>query len=99
MKLFHYFSGTIPIIVSIPHAGTYVPQSISEKFTDAASQLPDTDWHVDKLYDFVRETGAHLLVATHSRYVIDLNRARNDASLYPGSFTTGLCRVIFFGGT
>ncbi|MEJ0010423.1 MAG: N-formylglutamate amidohydrolase [Alphaproteobacteria bacterium] len=64
-----------------------------------AQALPDTDWHVDRLYDFAREMGAHLLVATHSRYVVDLNRGPDDASLYPGRFTTGLVPRTRFDAT
>lgn len=99
MEAFKYYAGTIPLIVSVPHCGTYVPPTILERLSEPAKQLPDTDWHVERLYDFVREMGAHLLVATHSRYVIDLNRAPDDASLYPGKFTTGLCPATLFDGT
>ena len=99
MKLFNYFSGTVPIIVSIPHTGTYVPDTILERFTTPAKQLPDTDWHLDKLYAFARSMGIHMLVATHARYVVDLNRAQDGTSLYPGKFTTGLCPTTMFDGT
>lgn len=99
METFHYISGSIPIIISIPHAGTYVPDTIFSRFSDSAKKLPDTDWHVAKLYDFARELDIHWLVATHSRYVIDLNRAPDDQTLYPGKFTTGLCPITQFDGT
>jgi N-formylglutamate deformylase len=99
MELYHYFSGTLPLIVNIPHAGTYVPPAILERFTGDAKRLPDTDWHVERLYAFVRDLGAHMLVATHSRYVVDLNRATDGQSLYPGKFTTGLCPLTLFDGT
>lgn len=99
MEAFRYYPGSLPLVVSIPHCGTYVPPTILDRFTDAAKRLPDTDWHVERLYDFVRGMGAHLLVATHSRYVIDLNRAPDDASLYPGKFTTGLCPATLFDGS
>jgi N-formylglutamate deformylase len=99
MEAFKYYAGTIPLVVSIPHCGTYVPPAILDRFVEPAKRLPDTDWHVERLYDFVREMGAHLLVATHSRYVNDLNRAPDDASLYPGKFTTGLCPLTLFDGS
>ena len=35
---------------------------------------PDTDWHLPTLYDFLRGMDATSLIATHSRYVVDLNR-------------------------
>lgn len=88
--------GTTPLVVSVPHAGTIVPATIADRFTAAGRALPDTDWHVDGLYGFARGLGASLLVATHSRYVIDLNRPPDDAPLYGGRRVTGLCPVTTF---
>lgn len=99
MKLFNYFSGKLPIILSIPHTGTYVPDPLLERFRTEAKQLPDTDWHLEKLYAFASSLGIHMLVASHSRYVVDLNRAPDGTSLYPGKFTTGLCPTTMFDGT
>ena len=50
----------------------------------AARAMPDTDWHVDELYAFAPSAGATLIAATHSRYVVDLNRDPSGAELYPG---------------
>lgn len=99
MEDYRYFAGTAPLLISVPHAGTALPPDLAERLTDAACLLPDTDWHVDKLYEFARAMGANLLVATWSRYVVDLNRGRDDASLYPGKFTTGLCPATRFDAT
>ncbi len=88
--------GTRPLLVSMPHVGTYVPAALASRMTDAARRLPDTDWHVERLYDFVDALGASVLVATHSRYVIDLNRPPDNHNLYPGQDTTGLCPVDTF---
>ncbi len=99
MEPYRYFPGSKPVLISIPHMGTHVPPEILERFTDAAKRLPDTDWHLDILYEFARDLGVHLLMATHSRYVIDLNRAPDNASLYPGRFTTGLCPTTLFDGS
>jgi N-formylglutamate deformylase len=90
--------GTTPLLISIPHMGTFLPPDIKSRLTDAALRLPDTDWHVDKLYWFAVEMGASLLMATHSRYVIDLNRPQDDSSLYPGQLKTGLCPRETFAG-
>lgn len=99
MDMFNYTAGTVPVILSIPHTGTHVPAAILDRFTHKAKPLPDTDWHVEKLYGFARELGVHIVAATHSRYVIDLNRGADDASLYPGQFTTGLCPTTLFDGS
>lgn len=93
---FSYQPGDTPLIVSIPHAGTYVPESILERMTEEARTLPDTDWHVDKLYDFANSSGASIIKGNYSRYVIDLNRPPDDAQLYPGLDTTGLCPITLF---
>ncbi len=65
----------------MPHIGTFLPPDVKERMTDAALRLPDTDWHVDKLYWFAVEMGASLLMPTHSRYVVDLNRPQDDTDL------------------
>jgi N-formylglutamate deformylase len=58
--------------------------------TPAALAVPDTDWHVDRLYDFLDALGASVLRPTHSRYAVDLNRPPDGANLYPGQDTTAL---------
>ena len=96
MEPFHLTRGDTPLLVSVPHAGLHVPEAIAERFTDEAKALPDTDWHVDRLYDFAGDLGAGILCATHSRYVIDLNRDPEGAELYPGADNTELCPTTTF---
>ena len=95
--LFH--QGTQPLLISMPHAGTYVPPALAARFTEEARQVPDTDWHMERLYAFAKDMGASILAATHSRYVVDLNRPPDGASLYPGQNVTGLCPVDTFDDT
>jgi N-formylglutamate deformylase len=96
MLLWELRQGDSPLIVDVPHAGTHIPDAIALRLTDAALGVPDTDWHVEKLYAFVGVTGATLLAATHSRYVVDLNRDPTGASLYPGADNTELCPTRTF---
>lgn len=96
MLPYSYKPGNTPLIISIPHAGTYVPDDIMAGMTTEARTLPDTDWHVDTLYSFATILGASLLKGNYSRYVIDLNRPPDDAPLYPGMDTTGLCPQTLF---
>lgn len=91
--------GTQPLLISMPHAGTYLPPPLAERLTDEARRVPDTDWHLPRLYAFAEALGASVLVATHSRYVVDLNRPPDDASLYPGRSVTGLCPIDTFDNT
>ena len=66
---------TVPILISVPHAGTSVTESFSDRVAgDHILQLPDTDWYVDQLYQFATELGIPLIYANYSRYIVDLNR-------------------------
>lgn len=90
--------GSAPLLVSLPHDGTALPDGIAARLTPIARRVPDTDWHVSRLYAFARELGASMLVPKYSRFVVDLNRPPDDVSLYPGRNTTGLCPVVQFSG-
>jgi N-formylglutamate deformylase len=96
--LFTFHAGTRPLLVSVPHDGRRVPSEVWERMTTAGKALRDTDWHVARLYDFVRDLGANLLVANYSRYVVDLNRPASDEALYPGQLSTGVCPEQTFAG-
>jgi N-formylglutamate deformylase len=97
-SVFERAPGTTPLVVSFPHVGTEVPDNIAATLTGEGRRVADTDWHVDQLYSFVRETGCACLRARYSRYVIDLNRPPDDTTLYPGQTTTGLCPDLTFDG-
>lgn len=96
METFSLHRGTAPLFVSLPHDGTEIPQAIAARMQPESLRVPDTDWHVSRLYAFARELGASVIVPRHSRYVVDLNRPSDDTSLYPGQNTTGLCPVVRF---
>jgi N-formylglutamate deformylase len=96
---FRLRQGTRPLLISMPHVGTHVPPALAARFTPEARQVHDTDWHLERLYDFADAIGASVLVATHSRYVVDLNRPPDNQNLYPGQDTTGLCPVDTFNKT
>ncbi|CAM3505591.1 N-formylglutamate amidohydrolase [Vibrio aerogenes CECT 7868] len=98
MEAFQYYPGTSPLLISIPHAGTQLTPVVQAGLSEAAKSLPDTDWHVPQLYEFARQTGAHLLIANYSRFVIDLNRPADDQPLYTTA-TTGLFPQTLFDGT
>ncbi|TYT25248.1 N-formylglutamate deformylase [Luteimonas viscosa] len=98
MDIYTLHRGSAPLLVSVPHDGTRVPDDIAARLTPEARRVPDTDWHIARLYAFAKDLGASIIVPTHSRYVIDLNRGEDDVSLYPGQNTTGLCPVVRFDG-
>lgn len=98
MDTFTLHRGTAPLLVSMPHDGTLVPDDILARLTPDARLVPDTDWHLSRLYAFAKDLGASMIVPRYSRYVVDLNRSEDDVSLYPGQNTTGLCPVVRFSG-
>lgn len=89
--------GDGPVVLGMPHGGTDVPAAIRARLNDRGRALADTDWHIDRLYDGLLP-GATVVQATFHRYVIDANRAPDDASLYPGQNTTGLVPLTDFDG-
>lgn len=96
---FIFHQGSVPLLISMPHVGTHVPHAIAQRLTPEGREVHDTDWHLPILYAFAKDMGASILQATHSRYVIDLNRPPDGASLYPGQSVTGLCPVDTFNDT
>ena len=96
--IFHLTRGQAPLLVSFPHSGTYVPPDIAARLTPVAQTVPDTDWHVPKLYAFLEALGTSRIEATHSRYVVDLNRPPDDQELYAGQKKTGLVPTDTFKG-
>jgi N-formylglutamate deformylase len=98
VDLYDFHAGPLPLLISIPHSGTEVPAAIAERLTLAARTLPDTDWYVDKLYEFARELGASIIKANYSRYVVDLNRAPDSTPLYESAPTSPVCPTETFAG-
>lgn len=90
---------TIPLVASMPHVGTYVPDDILARMADDRMRaLPMTDWHLQHLYDFLPEYGVASIHATWSRFVADLNRPPQPKALYPGRFETGIVATETFWG-
>lgn len=93
-----FHEGSTPLLISVPHDGRSLPDDIEADMTAIGRSIPDTDWHVARLYAFARDAGASLLRANYSRYVVDLNRSASDEVLYPGQRVTGLCPSKTFAG-
>jgi N-formylglutamate deformylase len=90
----------IPILISVPHCGTYFPDELKDQYKPEWIQAPDdTDWFVDKLYDFAPAMGITMITAHYSRWVIDLNRDPQSKPLYTdGRIITELCPTTTFLG-
>ena len=84
------------MLISMPHNGQSLANEIVGTMTDTARSVPDTDWYMDKLYDFALELGISVIKPEYSRYVIDLNRDITGVNLYPGANSTELCPTTAF---
>ncbi|MEM9206205.1 MAG: N-formylglutamate deformylase [Pseudomonadota bacterium] len=89
--------GDGPIVLGMPHTGTWLPDDVRGRLNARGSALADTDWHIDQLYDGLLPD-ATIVRATFHRYLIDANRDPAGASLYPGQNTTGLVPFTDFDG-
>jgi N-formylglutamate amidohydrolase len=68
-----------PLLVEVPHAGLVVDDATRASCVAPTRSIErDADRYVDELYADAPRLGATLLVATYSRYVVDLNRAETD---------------------
>lgn len=90
--------GEAPLILSLPHTGTRVPESMEPALASSWLARKDTDWWLDVLYDFAFDLGATIVRTDISRTVVDVNRDPSGASLYPGQATTELCPTTTFDG-
>ena len=91
--------GQTPLLVSMPHDGTEIPESIAQRMTEHALRRPDTDWHVAQLYEFAGALGVSRITPRYSRYVVDLNRSADNNVLYPGADNTDVCPTTCFDNT
>ncbi|HAW46795.1 MAG TPA: N-formylglutamate deformylase [Roseovarius sp.] len=89
--------GDGPLVLGLPHTGTYVPPEIETRLNETGRALADTDWHIERLYDGLVAGVTTVRTRAH-RYVIDVNRAPDDETLYPGQNTTGLVPLTDFDG-
>lgn len=99
METFTLTRGYVPLLISLPHNGTFIPDELAARLQPQARRAPDTDWHVARLYEtLAQELGASVIKPVASRYVIDLNRPADGHALYPGRRETGLAPTIGFDG-
>lgn len=90
---------TSPVVLSIPHSGTQIPDELLSEFRHELLPADDTDWFVEDLYSFAGDLGMASIEAAVSRWVIDLNRSPEGTPLYAdGRVITGLCPATDFNG-
>ncbi len=98
MEFLKLRQGSAPLILSIPHAGTEIPERFQQQLVSLWLARKDADWWLPELYAFAAALDATILQTEISRTVIDVNRDPSGASLYPGQSTTSLCPLTSFDG-
>lgn len=98
MDWLHVKRGNAPLLISLPHTGTHIPEEYEAGFVSDWRALKDTDWHVEQLYSFAENLDATIVRTEISRSIIDVNRDPSGISLYPGQATTELCPTTTFDG-
>jgi N-formylglutamate amidohydrolase len=96
MAVYACIEGSGPVVVSMPHVGALIPQEIADRMTDVGRSAADTDWHVNRLYDFLDELGVPQIRSVYARYVADLNRSPDGTPLYPGARETEFVPLTTF---
>ncbi len=91
----------MPFLLSVPHCGIGFPAELKPEYVDEMITAPDdTDWFLDRLYDFASSLGVTMICPAYSRWVVDLNRDPQSAPLYDdGRIITALCPLTDFNGT
>ena len=90
--------GPAPLLLCMPHTGTVIPSEIESVLVSTWLARKDTDWWIERLYEFAPRLGASVVRTSLSRTVIDPNRDPAGVSLYPGQATTELCPTTTFDG-
>lgn len=63
----------LPIVIDLPHSGTQIPADIQKKIIPDRL-LPNVDWFLPDLYDFLPQSGFTTLQNNVHRYMADPNR-------------------------
>jgi N-formylglutamate deformylase len=90
--------GSVPLLLCMPHTGNGIPPAIEAQLASPWLARKDTDWWIERLYEFAADLDASIVRTGVSRTVIDPNRDPSGASLYPGQATTELCPTTTFDG-
>ncbi|AZV57368.1 N-formylglutamate amidohydrolase [Clostridium sp. AWRP] len=61
------------IVASIPHGSSKITLEMKQSMKKGVV-LPNNDWFLNNLYDFLHELNITVVSANYSRYVIDVNR-------------------------
>lgn len=72
-SVFNELDHTYPVVISIPHSGTHIPSEMRKGLMPNVI-LPNMDWFLRELYDFLLLDRVTVIENNTSRYVADPNR-------------------------
>lgn len=79
IQLINETKNDYPFVISIPHSGTLISESMSKNLIEDVI-LANMDWYLPQLYNFLADMGFTVIINNVSRYVIDTNRDLEDKS-------------------
>ena len=59
--------GEAPLVLSLPHVGTAIPEDIEPRLVSPWLARKDADWWIDQLYDFAAQLDATIIRAQQDR--------------------------------
>lgn len=72
-ELYNEEKNLYPIVISLPHSGTWLPAEMRDRLRSDAI-LANTDWFLPELYQFLIVQGCTVIENRVNRYVVDPNR-------------------------
>jgi len=72
-KIYNEAVDELPVVIDFPHSGTFMPADIQSKLR-LDVLLPNVDWFLPELYDFLPQNGFTTLENKVHRYMADPNR-------------------------
>ena len=70
---------TLPLIISVPHAGVHVPPEVENLcILDETEIIQDGDEGADRIYHPLREVVSAFVTTDIARAIVDMNRAEGD---------------------
>lgn len=84
-----------PLVVSIPHSGTWIPQEALGHIETSSVVLIDTDILTDRVYEKVAEQGSYVLTRVNP-YVVNVNRGytKPELPIIPRQLLSGQATLL-----
>ena len=93
--IFDLTTSDSPLVISVPHDGALIPETIQKNMHGYALDTPDRDTGISAVFEF-ENLKYSKIKANYSRYVVDLNRPAAGGALYAGQNETTVCPTTLF---